>query len=74
MEKQVNAFTLWNPQSAFPPKRTYKTFKAAENVAEMMAKKNPNETFYVVGLVTGIAATEKGIERHEMGVYNVTLD
>lgn len=44
-------YILWNPNSELPPRVTFKTRAEAVEVAELMARRNPTETFCVMRAV-----------------------
>lgn len=41
-------FIVWSPQGTTPPRKTHKDYQEALKVAENMAIKYPNKTFYVM--------------------------
>lgn len=47
----MNKFVLWNPTYPAPPKVTYETREEAERVAEIMAKRQPGDTFNICEIV-----------------------
>lgn len=53
-QKNDVGFVLWNPTSLLPREITYPTLDKAKEVAEIMARRNKNESFHIC-LVLGTA-------------------
>ena len=47
----IGFYLVWNPDRGLPKKR-HPTLKSAQNEAERLAKKQPNESFYVLQTVS----------------------
>lgn len=65
-ERGTKGFILWNPSSVKPPQVTYPTMAEAVRVQEIMAKRVPNQPFYICPVGPGlklevIPATHKSV-------------
>lgn len=57
-------YLVWSPQG-YPPKFKHTTYKSAEAEATRLARANPWQTFYVLGVLGEVVQKDIYITRYE---------